>query len=98
MRHRAARGYGTHVGQRGRLLSGSPRQRIGIAPAILRDAPVLVLDEPTAGLDAAAARRVMTPLARLMAGRTTILITHDLALADDVLTLPDQQAVPTMSP
>ncbi|MGI8451802.1 MAG: hypothetical protein ACR2MP_32365 [Streptosporangiaceae bacterium] len=74
---------------------------MGIARAILRDAPVLVLDEPTAGLDAAAARRVMTPLARLMAGRTTVLLTHDLALAaqaDDVLTLPGQQAVPTMSP
>jgi ATP-binding cassette subfamily B protein len=92
------KGYGTHVGQRGRLLSGGQRQRISIARAILRDAPVLVLDEPTAGLDTAGARRVMTPLARLMAGRTTILITHDLALAaqaDDMLTLPGHQAVLT---
>ena len=95
-------GYGTHVGQRGRLLSGGQRQRISIARAILRDAPVLVLDEPTAGLDATGARRVMTPLAHLMAGRTTILITHDLALAaqaDDMLTLPGQQpALSTSAP
>jgi ATP-binding cassette subfamily B protein len=94
-------GYSTHVGQRGRLLSGGQRQRISIARAILRDAPVLVLDEPTAGLDAAGTRRVMTPLTRLMAGRTTILITHDLALAaqaDDMLTLPGQQAELATSP
>jgi ATP-binding cassette, subfamily B, bacterial len=94
-------GYSTHVGQRGRLLSGGQRQRISIARAILRDAPVLVLDEPTAGLDAAGTRRVMTPLTRLMAGRTTILITHDLALAaqaDDMLTLPGQQAALATSP
>jgi ATP-binding cassette subfamily B protein len=93
-------GYSTHVGQRGRLLSGGQRQRISIARAILRDAPVLVLDEPTAGLDAAGTRRVMTPLTRLMAGRTTILITHDLALAtqaDDMLTLPGQQTPLTTS-
>jgi ATP-binding cassette subfamily B protein len=54
------------------------------------------LDEPTAGLDAAGAHRVMAPLARLMAGRTTILITHDLALAaqaDDMLTLPTAEAL-----
>ncbi|WP_240777221.1 ABC transporter ATP-binding protein [Nonomuraea basaltis] len=71
-------GYDTPVGQRGRLLSGGQRQRIAIARAILRDAPVLVLDEPVNGLDEATAAQVMQPLWRLMAGRTTILITHDL--------------------
>ncbi len=72
------RGYDTRVGQRGRLLSGGQRQRVAIARAILRDAPVLVLDEPMTGLDQATATRIMEPLRRLMAGRTTILITHDL--------------------
>src|SRR5262245_29348130 len=70
--------YDTLVGQRGRLLSGGQIQRIAIARALLRDAPVLVLDEPMTGLDTATAARVMEPLKRLMAGRTTILITHDL--------------------
>ncbi|MFB4290957.1 ABC transporter transmembrane domain-containing protein [Nonomuraea sp. ATR24] len=72
------RGYDSQVGQRGRLLSGGQRQRVAIARAILRDAPVLVLDEPMTGLDQATATRIMEPLRRLMAGRTTILITHDL--------------------
>ncbi|MBB2912375.1 ATP-binding cassette subfamily B protein [Streptosporangium becharense] len=71
-------GYDTPVGQRGRLMSGGQRQRLAIARAILRDAPVLVLDEPMTGLDALTAARIMEPLNRLMAGRTTILITHDL--------------------
>jgi ATP-binding cassette subfamily B protein len=83
-------GYRTAIGQRGRLLSGGQRQRIAIARAIVRDSPVLVLDEPTAGLDAISARRIMQPLRELMSGRTTILITHDLHLAppaDRVITL-----------
>lgn len=58
-------------------------QRLAIARAVLRDAPVLVLDEPTTGLDAIASRRIVEPLRRLMAGRTTIVITHDLDLAPD---------------
>jgi len=83
-------GYETRVGQKGRALSGGQRQRVAIARAILRDAPVLVLDEPTTGLDAESARRVMEPLRRLASGRTTILISHDPALArqaDRVVTL-----------
>ncbi|WP_344981404.1 ABC transporter ATP-binding protein [Streptosporangium fragile] len=72
------RKYDTPIGQRGRLMSGGQRQRLAIARAILRDAPVLVLDEPMTGLDALTAARIMEPLNRLMAGRTTILITHDL--------------------
>jgi ATP-binding cassette subfamily B protein len=83
-------GYHTPVGQRGRLLSGGQRQRITIARAILRDAPVLILDEPTTGLDPGSARRLLSSLRAAMAGRTTILITHDrslAAVADDVLSL-----------
>lgn len=75
--------YDTPIGQRGRLLSGGQRQRIAIARAILRDAPALVLDEPMTGLDPRTAARVMEPLGRLMSGRTTILIAHDLRLAPD---------------
>ena len=74
-------GYGCVVGQKGRLLSGGQRQRIAIARAMVRRAPLLLLDEPTASLDAEAARRVMAPLLRLVAGRTTLLVTHDLRLA-----------------
>ncbi|GAA4569164.1 ABC transporter ATP-binding protein [Planotetraspora kaengkrachanensis] len=76
-------GYNTPIGQRGRLLSGGQRQRIAIARAILRDTPVLVLDEPMTGLDEPTAARIMEPLRRLMSGRTTILITHDLRLVPD---------------
>jgi subfamily B ATP-binding cassette protein MsbA len=72
-------GYDTVVGQKGRLLSGGQRQRIAIARAMVRDAPVLVLDEPTTGLDAESARKVMEPLRRLMAGRTTIIVSHNFS-------------------
>ncbi len=70
-------GYATRVGQRGRTLSGGQRQRIAIARALLRDAPILILDEPTTGLDEESAERILAPLRRLMEGRTTILISHD---------------------
>ncbi|MEV6345947.1 ABC transporter ATP-binding protein [Actinoplanes sp. NPDC051851] len=73
-------GYRTDVGHRGRLLSGGQRQRVAIARALLRDTPILVLDEPTTGLDRESAARIMGPLRRLMSGRTTILITHDTHL------------------
>ncbi|MEU6259983.1 ABC transporter ATP-binding protein [Streptomyces sp. NPDC047043] len=80
---RLPEGYGTRVDPNSARLSGGQLQRLAIARAILRDAPVLVLDEPTTGLDAMAARRVVKPLRRLMTGRTTIMITHDLNLAPD---------------
>jgi ATP-binding cassette, subfamily B, bacterial len=83
-------GYDALVGQRGRLLSGGQRQRIAVARAIARDAPVLLLDEPTTGLDSASAARMMGRLSQFMAGRTAIFITHDprlVAGAGDVLTL-----------
>ncbi|MFJ3773978.1 ABC transporter ATP-binding protein [Streptomyces sp. NPDC090075] len=76
-------GYDTHIAPGTAALSGGQLQRIAIARAMLRAAPVLVLDEPTAGLDAIAARQVVAPLRKLMAGRTTIMITHDLTLAPD---------------
>ncbi|MFF7599366.1 ABC transporter ATP-binding protein [Streptomyces mirabilis] len=76
-------GYDTEIAPGTAALSGGQLQRIAIARAMLRAAPVLVLDEPTAGLDSIAARRVVQPLRRLMAGRTTIMITHDLSLAPD---------------
>ncbi|WP_329350394.1 ABC transporter ATP-binding protein/permease [Streptomyces sp. NBC_01261] len=91
-------GYDTPVGKRGNNLSGGQRRRIALARAMLRTAPVLVLDEPTTGLDDAATARVMAPLRRLTAGRTTFLITHDrrlTALADLVLHLADATVVVT---
>ncbi|MGW1557467.1 ABC transporter ATP-binding protein [Streptomyces sp. NPDC002144] len=80
---RLPEGYDTRVDPNSARLSGGQLQRLAIARAILRDSPVLVLDEPTTGLDAMAARRVVKPLRRLMTGRTTIMITHDLNLAPD---------------
>jgi ABC-type multidrug transport system fused ATPase/permease subunit len=61
--------YETRCGQKGRRLSGGQRQRIAIARAMLRDAPILILDEPAAGLDAESSERVLEPLRRLMHGR-----------------------------
>ena len=74
-------GFDTLLGPGGVGLSGGQRQRIGIARVLLRDPPVLVLDEPTTGLDAASEALVMAGLNRLIDGRTTILITHSTALA-----------------
>ena len=95
-------GYQTVVGQGGQPLSGGQRQRIAIARALVRDAPVLILDEPTTGLDEAGSQRTMALLRGLMAGRTTMLITHDLRLvdgADQVLvlgeTMPGRWNVPS---
>jgi ABC-type multidrug transport system fused ATPase/permease subunit len=76
-------GYDTVVGQRGRRLSGGQRQRLAIARAMVRDAPVLLLDEPTTGLDAASGQRILAPLRRLMDGRTTVVISHNLLTVQD---------------
>jgi ABC-type multidrug transport system fused ATPase/permease subunit len=70
-------GYDSRVGQRGRSLSGGQRQRLAIARAVLRDAPVLVLDEPTTGLDSEIADQVLDAISRLMEGKTTVIISHD---------------------
>jgi ATP-binding cassette, subfamily C, bacterial CydD len=70
------RGYATEVGERGLRLSSGQRQQIALARAFLRDAPLLLLDEPTAHLDAVSARQVDTVIAALMADRTVIRVTH----------------------
>jgi ATP-binding cassette, subfamily B, bacterial len=80
-------GYETLIGQRGRRLSGGQRQRIAIARAMVRDAPVLLLDEPTTGLDAASSERVLEPMRRLMSGRTTIVISHNLLSVREASTI-----------
>jgi ATP-binding cassette subfamily B protein len=72
-------GYDTMVGERGITLSGGQRQRIAIARAIIRDTPILILDEPTAGLDAASEQLVIGALDTLMKGRTSVVIAHHLS-------------------
>src|SRR5262249_36327437 len=67
-------GYGTMVAERGSTLSGGQRRRIAIARAIVRDTPILILDEPTTGLDAASEFAVVEALERLMKGRTCIVV------------------------
>jgi subfamily B ATP-binding cassette protein MsbA len=73
------RGYDTMVGERGATLSGGQRQRIAIARAIIRNTPILILDEPSTGLDAASEKLVFEALERLMEGRTSIVIAHRLS-------------------
>jgi ATP-binding cassette subfamily B protein len=76
---RMPHGYDTMIGERGVTLSGGQRQRIAIARAVIRDAPILILDEAGAGLDAASEMLVFEALDRLMKGKTSIVIAHRLA-------------------
>jgi len=87
-----ADGYETVIGERGTRLSGGQRQRIAIARAILKDSPILILDEATSELDAESELNVKKALANLMVGRTTFVIAHRLATirrADKILVLED---------
>jgi ATP-binding cassette, subfamily B, bacterial MsbA len=87
-------GYDTVIGERGTRLSGGQRQRIAIARAILKDSPILILDEATSELDAESEMYVQKALANLMVGRTTFVIAHRLATirrADRILVLEEGQ-------
>jgi ABC-type multidrug transport system fused ATPase/permease subunit len=83
-------GYDTWIGEQGLCLSGGERQRLAIARALLKDAPILLLDEPTTNLDAVTEREVLQAIHTLMAGRTTLMITHrllGLERMDEILVL-----------
>ena len=89
-------GYETLVGPRGVTLSGGQRQRIAIARAMLRAAPIVLLDEPTTWLDAESEQLVLDAIRRLVVGRTTIVISHTEApiiTADQILVMDDGRIV-----
>jgi len=82
--------YATQVGERGVQLSGGERQRICVARAFLKDAPILILDEPTSSIDSKTEAGILEALERLMAGRTTLLVAHRLSTirhADQIVVL-----------
>jgi ATP-binding cassette, subfamily C, bacterial CydC len=83
-------GYDTPIGEQGFCLSGGERQRIALASAFLKDAPILVLDEATANLDALTEQAILRAIQTLIQGRTTLIITHRLVgleMADEILVL-----------
>jgi len=89
---RMPHGYDTVIGEQGETLSGGQRQRIGIARALIRNNPILILDEPTAALDTESEKLVIDALERLMKGRTVITIAHRLSTirdADKIIVLKD---------
>ena len=88
-------GYATPIGEQGMRLSGGQRQRLAIARALLKDAPLLILDEPTAHLDAENERLIRAALERLLHGRTALIIAHrlEMALTADQVIVLDEGAV-----
>jgi ABC-type multidrug transport system fused ATPase/permease subunit len=87
-------GYYTILGERGSNLSGGQRQRIAIARAFIRNTPILILDEPSTGLDAESTDLVLQALRKLMKGKTTIIISHELSLirdADKIIVIKEGQ-------
>jgi subfamily B ATP-binding cassette protein MsbA len=93
---RLPHGYDTLVGERGARFSGGERQRLAIARAFLKDAPILILDEATSALDTVTEARVQRSLERLMAGRTVFVIAHRLSTvqrADHIVVLADGRIV-----
>jgi ATP-binding cassette subfamily C protein CydC len=89
-------GYDTFIGEQGLRLSGGERQRIAIARALLKHAPILLLDEPTANLDALTEREVLKSIHRLMEGRSTLLVTHRLIgmeWMDEILVFRDGRII-----
>jgi ABC-type multidrug transport system fused ATPase/permease subunit len=93
---RLPEGYDTPLGERGAKVSGGERQRIAVARAFLRDAPVLILDEPTSSIDSRTEAVILEALERLMQGRTTIMIAHRLSTirsVDKVLVLHEGRLV-----
>jgi ATP-binding cassette, subfamily B, bacterial len=84
-------GYETRVGERGMRLSGGERQRISLARAFLKDAPILILDEPTSSVDAATETTIAEAMERLMQGRTSFVISHRLSMLErsDILLVMD---------
>jgi ATP-binding cassette subfamily B protein len=93
---RLPQGYDTRVGERGMCLSGGERQRVAIARAFLKDAPVLLLDEPTSAVDVRTEADILGAVERLMRGRTCILITHrasPLAACDKVVAVEQGRLV-----
>jgi len=75
-------GYQTMVGERGMQLSGGERQRISLARAFLKDAPILILDEPTSSVDVKTEAKIVEAMGRLMRNRTTFMIAHRVSTLD----------------
>ncbi len=98
---RLPQGYATPIGENGARLSGGERQRISIARALLKDAPIVLLDEVTSGLDVENETRVQGALSRLLAGKTVLIIAHRMrtvAAADKIIVLTDGRVAEEGSP